>query len=227
MKLSICIPGRDMAYWRSWSSIMQATLQGIGYLDHKFGDLAQVQFHSTGRATVCEARNMLMATSLKSGADWILWMDDDAVPPPNMVEWLFDQGKDLIAPVFFKRNATPVTGNLDADETGKTIIDPYPPRLFKADVTGFHTVLMRRHVAEDVCKQCDPHPPFNEVREGDTKIGEDYWFFRAAKQAGHQLWIDSRIDVGHIAVGQVGMKEYEAIRPQLKRAERNKEVTVG
>lgn len=49
--------------------------------------------------------------------------------------------------------------------------------------------------------------PFFGLEFGRT---EDYWFYERAKRAGHELWLDTSVEVGHIMVAQNKPEHFRA-----------------
>ena len=186
-----------------------------------YGEGADVVIYVVARAHVAEARNEIANECLKDNADWILWMDDDAVPPPAILSRLMASGKEFIAPMFFQKNPPylPTCFEWDMPEppsrdyTGmlqgrRCELDP--PRMFRADATGFHTVLMSGNVLRKV-KSILPDGQNVFTRTGQG-AGEDITFCYWAWKAGLDLWIDSRIEVGHVGATIITKANYLAER---------------
>ena len=206
-RLAIAIPCRDAISADAFPHIARSILE-CGILWQKtYGSEADVAIYVVARAHVAEARNEIALQCIKDNCDWILWMDDDAVPPPAILGKLLASGKEFIAPIFFMKNPPylPTCFEWDLPEPPPRTYNGMlkgrrcqldPPRLFRADATGFHTVLMSGRVLKRV-QEILPEGQHVFTRTGQNS-GEDITFCYWAWKAGLDLWIDSRIEVGHV-----------------------------
>lgn len=200
--LLIAIPARDYLRHQVWPTLAWNGLaESLLWWKRTYGDDADVGMRTLPGAHVHLARCQLAEFAIIRKYDWVLWMDDDACPPPNMLRDLMASEKDWIAPLFTAKSPPykPCCFTSNDDNCHVPILDIDPPRLFQADSCGFHTVLMKTDVLrktqdwawENLGAECSMLFP---MRLG---LSEDIAFCVMAKKAGHQLWIDSRIEVGH------------------------------
>jgi len=77
--------------------------------------------------------------------------------------------------------------------------------LIEVDSTGFGCVLIDMEVFKKIDK-----PWFKWTRENGTVIGEDAYFYRAAKQAGLKVFVDCDVKIGHIASMVITEESYFA-----------------
>ena len=224
-KLALCIPTRDSVKAEAFRGLMWcASESAVWWLDTFPG--ADVSHYFTQNSHVAEARSTIANACAETGVDWMLWLDDDADPPRDLLKNLMASDKQFLAPTFF-RKLPPYSpccfeiGPRRADGRFDTVTcDPDPPRLFRADATGFHTVLMHRSVLVKVRERLGPKAAFFEK---NWFTAEDIYFCIAAKAAGVELWIDSRIEVKHVGAHSFGKREYAAFRERPDGVQRQSE----
>ena len=149
---------------------------------------------------VYDARNMLSAEAIDTGADRVLWVDSDMVYAPDMMQRLaedVDSGLDFVCGIFFKRRypTVPILSKR-VEREGKITLETYTDypkdQLFEIDACGFGACMMTTKLLKDVWDNFgSPFYPIN----GN---GEDYSFCERAKALGYKLYCDSRIKVGHV-----------------------------
>ena len=150
------------------------------------------------------ARNMAVRQFLNSQAEWLLFVDDDTVIPPDTIERLLAVDKPIIAAVqplmlegYLVANVMPLP----------TTADPVPywtPWLkWKPDADpflirycGFGCVLIHRRVFEDCGWPWFHEDPGDEL--GRNNVTEDVYFCRKARRAKFQVWCHPGVVCGHI-----------------------------
>lgn len=163
-----------------------------------------------------DARNEACNWALEQDMDYILWLDDDMIIPPDV--WLFTQliehDKDIIAPLFFTRKGIHLPLIFkerkigDYYDTYYNIIN-YKKKLQVVDAVGFGCILIKTEVLKKMQK------PYFEYA---GSLGEDIYFCIKAREAGYKIWCDTNIVLGHLAlsepVGEVGYqnKKQEAVK---------------
>lgn len=185
LKYMIAIPCMEMMHTQFVSSLVNMRRVGAN----------KVVFLSN--SLVYDARNMMAAEALDTGADRVLWIDSDMVFDTHLMERLaadMDEGRHFVAGLFFRRKlpTTPIMSKLNAD--GRIVIyEDYPEdQVFEVDRIGFGACMMSRELLQAVWdKYGAPFYPSN----GN---GEDYSFCERAKALGYTIYCDSRIKVGHI-----------------------------
>lgn len=182
------------------------------------------------------ARNLLVEECLEDGHDWLFMLDGDMCFEPETLLRLNYRKKPLIGALCFTRVMPPapaayrgITGytengwpryrvqfeeilewlertsvELKLDHPS-VILPDQEGALERYDSTGGACLLIHRSVLEAV------EPPWFEYTQPDRLVGEDFYFFHKAKEAGFQLWIDRTVIVGH-AFGEqyIGAMDYVA-----------------
>ena len=148
--------------------------------------------------TIAENRNYLAVKALNNKSDYLLFIDDDMVFPPDMLDKLIENKKDIIGISYHPR--TDMGDRLKfLDETHhinlETNKDPKYKDTFECHATGTGIVLIKCEVFK---KMNRPWFQFEYYDTGQCKLGEDWYFCREAKKAGFTIWTDPKIKVNHI-----------------------------
>lgn len=144
------------------------------------------------------ARNKCVKEFLESDYQYLLWIDDDIVPPPNALERLIQADKDMIGAVCFSMKYEngmgfpyPVTLRYDAD---KKYAVYHGSGIEEVDATGGACVLFKRCVYEALER---PYQ-FQYHRDGTLALTCDFDVFQKAQKAGFKLFIDFGVLCSHI-----------------------------
>lgn len=196
------IPCRSHIPADAFSSILGCVAYTQSWWRREKGEGARLALLTRSRAHVSWTREELIRQAIEIKADWLLWLDDDAVPPIDLVPRLYAHQRDMVAPLFFKRGFPYDStcqnlrgGSLNVGRNpGGIPVSPFPRRLFRCDAVGFHALLMRGEVAQGMALAYPGTPLFQIGQD----VGEDMFFCELAKHAGYELWIDSTFEVGHV-----------------------------
>jgi hypothetical protein len=82
-------------------------------------------------------------------------------------------------------------------------------RLIAVDATGFGCNLMEIEVIESI-----KTPWFMFDLYQKPVVGEDFYFWKKAREAGYQIYVDCSIDIGHITDAVVNHSTFKAYRNQ-------------
>lgn len=176
------------------------------------------------RQAVVKARNAIALEALRVGADYLLFVDDDNPIPPDTLERMIADDKDIVI--------APILGRVP-DDNGKHPLcafyaetvqaDGEPLRIYRnieqfrdegplhrIDAGGTGCMLIKRRVLEVLFDR------YNKFifENGDIKLGEaitvdgaeydrrtmseDCEFCERASDAGFEIWLDERIKPFHI-----------------------------
>lgn len=219
MKLAICVPCRDHVSAQAFAAITKSVICAQTYWKKQYGDRAQFVFISSFRTHIHIARWGMMQRVMEANPDYLLWLDDDAIPTPDIVEDMHRHDKDMVVPLFCTRTipARNVAGCIvvenrmrDGEMTPHLVRAPLPPLgkdLVRIGVTGFHCVFMKRKVVDAVLQATGGASPFIFQRGERKTLGEDVSFFQLAFMAGCELWLDPTVEVGHVGEYIYTMKD--------------------
>jgi len=158
--------------------------------------------------TIAENRNYIAAQACQNKSDYLLMIDDDMTFPPNMLDKLIKNDKDICGLAFHSRGGT-ATGEIMAiaEVTEKKFInldtetDPKYKDVFECHAVGTGIILIKTEIFHKI-----PSPwfEFTYKESGQCENGEDWNFCFKAKRNNYKIWTDPTIEVGHI-----GEKIYE------------------
>jgi len=149
-------------------------------------------------------RNELVARCLaETKNQWLCFLDSDMTFPPDVVQQLLATGKDVVSGLYFKR-LPPHQPMCGPGRDGTTLrylveIDTAKP-LVEVGWCGAGCLLIRRHVL-----QWMPPPWFNYHTDtwAANTLGEDVEFCELAARHGHQPWVLTSLQLGHLTVMEV------------------------
>lgn len=154
-----------------------------------------------GLVPVDHARNFAADHFLnQTKSDWLLMIDNDIAPVPNLFEILDDLGDHvrIVAPMTYMWNGkthAPNLVNLHVDEDYFVPTDKPHRGKNKVAAVGTGCIFIHREVFEKLDK-----PYFEFVADYETgayTMGEDYHFCRKAHEVGFNTYADSRFICGH------------------------------
>lgn len=164
----------------------------------------------TGDILVQYARERFAQSVIEMDADYLFMIDDDMLAPPDLFYRLAANDKDICAALAFTRNPDhkpviyDVIEGYDPLSKSNYYINKFAmnyPRntLVQCDAVGFGAVLIKRKVI-DAMKE----PRFM----GLTGCGEDITFCHKAKKLGFEIWMDTRVKLGHLGAPTIITEEY-------------------
>jgi hypothetical protein len=120
--------------------------------------------------------------------DYLMMIDSDIVPPPNILK-LLDFQKDIITPLMFvmqKGKVLPLYLKIHKDGQYDFSRDYLEKQgLQEIDATGTGCIILSRKVLETI-----KHPFRNEYdTDGIKKLGNDLSFCKRAKKEGFKVWV--------------------------------------
>lgn len=178
-------------------------------------------------ANICKARNQMVRDFLdQDRAEWLWILDSDATFPPNALDCLLADADATERPIIGAlahqlrgktdehyepvmgddglqvREVLPTMYKLEYDSDGGYVgyreVTGYTLGLNEVDATGCHCLLVHRNVFEKIES---PHP-YRWFREDEiapeTIAGEDIWFCVQARAHGFPIYVDTRLEAGHV-----------------------------
>jgi len=142
---------------------------------------------------------------MENDPDYILFLDSDMVFPRSLIHVLAEDKKDLVSGIYATKEQTPkpVLKLLNKENGHYETIWSYPRgETFEVDAVGCGCLLVKTEVFK---KLEEPYFLWDTQRS----VSEDIYFCRKAKEAGCQIWCDSRLECGHISdVAFVSMDDF-------------------
>jgi hypothetical protein len=176
---------------------------------------------------VCRSRNQMVTDFLaQERAEWLWLLDVDAAFPPDMLDRMLTVADKKKRPVIGalahqRRGKTDENGpvfdafgsqdieivptmyqlawDANGEYEGYREVERYELGLNEVDATGAHCLLVHRSVFEAI-KSDHPYRWFREDEwtPGGPVVGEDLWFCLKAREAGFPIFVDTRLESGHI-----------------------------
>lgn len=219
-KVVISIPSEGHTLPESYDNHMNVA-KHIGGLEVEWryqNKIPRYEFywHTAGRLLTAAARERLAEAALEGGMDFMIMFDDDMTLPIDFVESMlldleFHPEIDVVGALAFMRNPphypvmyTAVEGydNIHHREYfANEYVRNYPRnKLVECDAVGFGGVCIRM----DTLRRMNP-PYFFST----TGSGEDIYFcYKAKKEAGARIFMDTRIKLGHLMNPKICDEEY-------------------
>ena len=174
---------------------------------------AYFDWHSLGTV---EKRNYLVERFLeRQDLDWVLMIDSDMIPPPDVVQRLLNgasvPGRDVVAALCFTRHGVPycpAAGYWTEGEDELRWMEPseFDGTVRQVDWVGTGCVFIWRRVLERL-KEARGQRVFRGIdwRGRATGRGEDQEFSRAVGLLGFGLFCDTSTQVGHLGLTNVDL----------------------
>lgn len=151
---------------------------------------------------IADARNEIVQFALDQGANYIYWLDDDVIPPPDAFLKLMRHNKDIINGVYWSKSNPPMPllfrGHLDGSYYNWHVGD-----LIEIDAAGSGLTLVKTDVYRKIQKELGgpwysvEYGSFPGVTETPFNNTEDLYFYWKAKKVGYQVWADTSVQAFH------------------------------
>ena len=174
------------------------------------------------RTFICKARSLIVNEALRLGADYLFWIDDDAVVPVDILPKLLAHKKDIVITPYPLRQPPYLCGVLRSktgdyeDQMSYVNLDwedDLNKGLIEVDGGGTHCMLVKTSIygpplneGESVagysarCPGQFPYPWFVLSPFGGT---EDMYMCLIAKRHGLKIYCDTDVEAAHIGHPQL------------------------
>ena len=210
MKIGLALPHTHISYHRLFVHSFFCMERTV--------DMALLTPNSTG--PIDTVRNELCQQALLLDCTHIFWCDTDQTYPPDTLTKLLSHRLPIVCAKVHRRHP-PYDALLKRDNPDKEdTLNPYidvdydewglrgdAHGLIEVDATGFGCNLMHIEVIEKM-----PRPWFLTKLYQKPTIGEDFFFWRQARELGYKIMVDCSIDVGHITDAVVNGRTFVANR---------------
>lgn len=159
---------------------------------------------------ISDVRNDIVAQALNVGCTHLLMMDTDQTFPPDIIHRLLSHDKDVVAGRVHRRYP-PFDPIMYRGELHKykhvSDEDIFSKKLIEVDATGCGCVLWKTKVFIDI-----PRPWFEftpaDPHTGNGSVGEDIGFCWKLKQAGYNIFVDTSLEIEHLALMAINKGTY-------------------
>lgn len=241
---SIGIPVRDHLNAATVISLITSAT-GPGWV----GKGEHVDFNIVQGSIVTLQRNELVQ---RMRGDWLMFIDDDMVWQPDQIKTLIETRDrldlDILGGLCFRRSSPfqPTLYMREAAEAGAyNFLEEWPAdTAVEVDATGMAFVVIHKRVFERMVSHFENRPdwrmPPYDVRiqqpppnmfRWEGYLGEDLRFCQEAKAAGCRIYVDTSVEVQHVAEVQIGhrdfLRELAGRDPELVRERRKVNESMG
>lgn len=193
MRVLIAVPTAD--------AILPETVKGIYELETAG---CECSFTYVAGYDCARARNLIAQRAITEKADYLLSVDSDVVLPSDALANMLEHGEDIVIGFYARRGRFDGTTTvvrkgskdhidaLKADEIEKL----REQGVAKLDVKagGMGCALIRTSVFERLDY---PYYKFQLYKSGNY-LSEDYYFFQQCRNAGMNVYLDTRVGCDHI-----------------------------
>jgi len=186
-----------------------------------------LRFAKTVRTLISRARNLLAKSALDYNSEFLLFIDSDMAFGRQSLTRLLaracDKNISIIGGLCYNRR-TPFKPCIFVRSKNKwefcKVTDP--PGLYEVDAIGMGFTLIRTEVFRSLTKQSKksskknsdlPYPYFYPDKEG---MREDLNFCLDAKRAGHRIFVDTTVQIGHLGERVVIDHHLKSLNEQIK-----------
>ena len=157
--------------------------------------------------------------------EWILFIDDDMVWRPDAVKGLLagreelrsmGHEPDVYGAICYKRAAPHQPTVFTKHDSGAyNYSEDWDSDIVECDATGMAFAIISKTAFERVADS--PMPPFDERIEfrkspdffrWQGTLGEDIRFCQDVKASGGRVFVDTRVQIGHMSEVQIGYKQF-------------------
>lgn len=157
--------------------------------------------HATG-ACISHNRNRIAEQALQAEAEWIWYVDDDHIFPPDTLTKLLARNVSVVSGLYLHRDAPYIPHRYNREEPNGAV---WAQTLIQGD-TGMSPVLSVGAgcllVRTAVLKQLEP-PYWRLGQITPDQWGDDLDFCRRVRAKGFTIWCDLEAPVGHFTTGIV------------------------
>lgn len=154
-----------------------------------------------------EMRNNIVMRAKNTGATHLLMMDCDQTYPTNLISKLLRDIKDkMVVGALVHRRYPPFDPLIIKGKPNhyQTIIDWPEGEIIPVDATGTGCLMFDMRVFDIIKK-----PWFKLKKRKTGMLGEDFYFCDKAKKSGVQVYVDTSLQCGHLALMEVGVATWE------------------
>jgi len=153
---------------------------------------------------IADARNEIVEFALQQNANYIYWLDDDVLAPPDAFLKLFMQQKDIINGVYWSKSNPPMPLLFRGHLQGP-YLDWHVGDLIEVDAAGMGLTLVKTDVYRKMAQELggpwysvDYHSfPGDAPSISTPNNTEDLYFYWKARKLGYKIWADTSVQAFH------------------------------
>jgi predicted SAM-dependent methyltransferase len=204
----------------------------FGMVSHYFSQARQSQqfplvsssidYYVKGKP-IADARNEIVEWAIKTDADYVYWLDDDVIAPPDSFLKLWRHQKDIINGVYWSKSNPPMPllfrGHLEMPYLNWHVGD-----LIEIDAAGNGLTLVKTKVYKDIIEKVGgpcystEYGSFPGAQVSPLNNTEDLYFYDKARKAGYKIWADTSVQALHYEKNSDVMYGMPSSSPQANAA---------
>lgn len=151
---------------------------------------------------IAEARNEIVQYALDQGANYIYWLDDDVIPPPDAFLKMFMHQKDIVNGVYWSKSNPPMP-LLFRNHLEGPYLDWHVGDFIEVDAAGNGLTLVKTDVYRKISETIGgpwystEYTSFKHATQSASNNTEDLYFYWKARRAGFKIWADTSIQAYH------------------------------
>lgn len=166
-------------------------------------NVIKAPYFESARERIVHSRNILREYAIKNNYDYLLSLEQDVIPPKDVIEKLLRHNKKIVTGVYYVHNKMP-DGKLHLvplvnilEGNGKTMrtlnyAEINMPRLLKIFSCGLGCLLIHKDILKEI--------KFRYVKDIDTH--DDRWFCIDLHEKGIELYCDNMVICKHLVKGR-------------------------
>lgn len=186
----------------------------IGLITYSLSIGIEIVRVATYRENITFARNKIASAALEQECDYLLFLDDDMVFKPDLLEKLLAHKTDVVAGLAFMRSEPhePAMFKLNSDNTTyDPIFQWHTGALAEVDAVGMACTLINMNVLEAMKPISQFHKKTWGFFDNVNLLGEDLRFCFKARQCGCKVYCDTAQVVGHIVTKVIAYGDYASL----------------
>lgn len=157
-------------------------------------------YSESARQRIIDSRNILRQKALDEGYDYFFSLEQDVIPPRDVIQQLLGRGKKIVTGVYFSyqtNNNVTLLVPLLWKRVGKDEVrfmlekEVAEPKLIEVGACGLGCILIHRDVLEKVKFRFDKR----------DKGFDDMWFCKDSFDAGFRIFADTSVKCKHLIKG--------------------------
>jgi hypothetical protein len=145
------------------------------------------------------ARNHLAQLAVEGGFQWLFFLDDDVVPPPDAFFRLAAHKQDIVSGLYFRRHI-PVVACMQRERKWVTAFNM--PDLIEVELVGAGCLLISTAALRKIPKPWFEWRCHRADLPEDQRTSEDFSFAMSARKAGFRVLVDTAVQCEHVGPGK-------------------------
>lgn len=173
---------------------------------------------------IAEARNEIVEFALAQGANYIYWLDDDVIAPPDAFLKMYMSGKDIVNGVYWSKSNPPMPLMFRNHLEGP-YMDWHVGDFIEVDAAGNGLTLVKTDVYRTISEKIGgpwystEYTSFKGAsNQSAANNTEDLYFYWKARRAGFKVWVDTSIQAYHYEKNSQVMYAAPPNAPQMNPA---------